>query len=144
MEFVEGRTLYECWGSLNLWQKIRISWTLRGYVRQLRRIRTPQINAQVPGPVTDDPSNPLKCSSLLCGDFELGPFKTKKELATWVNSVCQTLKAMEPDTVAAPPFREEEPLVFTHGDLNLRNIILGNGGKLWIIDWACVVSIHSG
>jgi thiamine kinase-like enzyme len=32
-------------------------------------------------------------------------------------------------------FDDSEPLVLTHQDLNLRNIILGEDGRLWIIDW---------
>ena len=28
------------------------------------------------------------------------------------------------------------PLVLTHQDLNLRNIIVGEDGRLWLIDWA--------
>lgn len=31
-------------------------------------------------------------------------------------------------------FDDSEPLVFTHQDLNLRNIIMGDDGRLWIVD----------
>ena len=33
-------------------------------------------------------------------------------------------------------FDDSEPLVLTHQDLNLRNVILSDDGRLWIIDWA--------
>ncbi|KAJ2962731.1 hypothetical protein NUW54_g14321 [Trametes sanguinea] len=33
------------------------------------------------------------------------------------------------------PFDDSQPLVLTHGDLNLRNILVGEGGRLWLIDW---------
>jgi thiamine kinase-like enzyme len=28
-----------------------------------------------------------------------------------------------------------EPLVLTHQDLNVRNVIVGEDGRLWIVDW---------
>ena len=28
-----------------------------------------------------------------------------------------------------------EPLVLTHQDLNFRNVILGEDGRHWIVDW---------
>ncbi|KIM39116.1 hypothetical protein M413DRAFT_29675 [Hebeloma cylindrosporum] len=34
------------------------------------------------------------------------------------------------------PDHEEWPLVFTHGDLSLSNIMLSDDGTLWIVDWA--------
>jgi hypothetical protein len=36
------------------------------------------------------------------------------------------------------PFDSNAPLVFTHMDLHLRirNIIFGDDGQLWVIDWA--------
>ncbi|KAI6161930.1 hypothetical protein EDD17DRAFT_1777114 [Pisolithus thermaeus] len=33
-------------------------------------------------------------------------------------------------------FDDSQPLVLTHQDLNLRNIIMGEDGRLWIIGWA--------
>ena len=33
-------------------------------------------------------------------------------------------------------FDDSAPLVFTHQDLNPRNIIVGEDGRLWLIDWA--------
>ncbi|KIM39117.1 hypothetical protein M413DRAFT_29676 [Hebeloma cylindrosporum] len=34
------------------------------------------------------------------------------------------------------PDHEEWPLVFTHGDLSLSNVMLSDDGTLWIVDWA--------
>jgi hypothetical protein len=33
------------------------------------------------------------------------------------------------------PFDDSMPLVFTHQDLTMRNIILGKDGKIWLVDW---------
>ncbi|KAI0783771.1 hypothetical protein C8Q75DRAFT_833485 [Abortiporus biennis] len=38
-----------------------------------------------------------------------------------------------PDT---PPFDESYPLVFTHNDISMRNVILGDDGKVYLVDWA--------
>ena len=33
-------------------------------------------------------------------------------------------------------FDDSAPLVLTHQDLNMRNFIVGDDGRLWVIDWA--------
>ena len=33
-------------------------------------------------------------------------------------------------------FDDSAPLIFTHQDLNMRNLIVGDDGQLWVIDWA--------
>ncbi|KAH9971786.1 hypothetical protein BJV77DRAFT_958133, partial [Russula vinacea] len=33
-------------------------------------------------------------------------------------------------------FDDSRPLVFTHGDLSMRNIIFGTDGRIWLVDWA--------
>ncbi len=33
-------------------------------------------------------------------------------------------------------FDDSEPLVLTHQDINPRNIIVGEDGRIWMIDWA--------
>jgi phosphotransferase family enzyme len=37
-----------------------------------------------------------------------------------------------PDT---EPFDDSRPLVFTHADLSMRNIIFGRDGRIWLVDW---------
>jgi thiamine kinase-like enzyme len=32
-------------------------------------------------------------------------------------------------------FDDSQPMVLTHGDLSLHNIIMGNDGKMWLVDW---------
>ena len=52
MEYITGRTLEQCWSELSFLRKLCIIWTLRGYVRQLRRIPH---TVPWPGPVGDRP-----------------------------------------------------------------------------------------
>lgn len=39
------------------------------------------------------------------------------------------------NTSCDPECEDTGPFVFTHHDLNMRNIILGDDGKIWLIDW---------
>ncbi|KAH8111347.1 hypothetical protein DFH11DRAFT_1513109, partial [Phellopilus nigrolimitatus] len=94
---------------------------------------------QVPGPHTDNPAEPVPCSGRLTGDFEVGPFNSnsKSELTMLFNRAFRHAYSMYPYNPPALPFDELAPLVLTHGDLTPRNIILGDEGKVWIIDWGC-------
>jgi hypothetical protein len=42
------------------------------------------------------------------------------------------IRSPRPD---AEPFDDTRPLVFTHGDLSMRNIIFGRDGRIWLVDW---------
>lgn len=57
MDYIPGETLKSCWPRLGLWQRLRIIWTLRGYIRQLRRIKVPEAlrTTIFPGPVASEP-----------------------------------------------------------------------------------------
>ena len=80
MEYVPGEPLDRCWEDLSHWEKVQIAFTLRNYVNQMRRIRTPQIDRQVPGPITDDPSCPLQCQIPALGEYPAGPFDSYAHL----------------------------------------------------------------
>lgn len=57
MDYIPGKTLDSCWSSLSFWRRLRIIWTLRGYVRQLRRIQVPGAlrSTMFPGPIASEP-----------------------------------------------------------------------------------------
>jgi hypothetical protein len=48
MNYIEGETLEFVWPKASIWQKCYIVWTLRCYIRQIRRIPLPNYN--IPGP----------------------------------------------------------------------------------------------
>lgn len=136
MEHIPGRTLEECWSEISIWRKIWVAWKLRSYIRQLRRIRIPQIDARVPGPLMEDLSHPRQCTNPIFGEFEVGPFPSFSDLIQWFND--RLLVALRFDPIPNwenQPLKVLGPLVLTHGDLVPRNIILGEDGRLWIIDW---------
>ncbi|KAG6860321.1 hypothetical protein C0995_012679 [Termitomyces sp. Mi166 len=122
MDYIPGQTLAE---------------TLRRYIRRLRRLEAPCTTP--PGPVSGN--GPLVCRSPLFGYVRSthGPFASYAELSHFFNErhkMAADLKKIPLDDPSrANKFDDSEALVLTHQDLNLRNMILGEDGRLSIIDW---------
>lgn len=70
MDYIPGETLGKCWARLSWWQRLRVTWTLRSYVRQLRRIQVPdtQRTSMFPGPLASEPQECAGCmfTELVC------------------------------------------------------------------------------
>jgi aminoglycoside phosphotransferase (APT) family kinase protein len=136
MDYIPGERLDHVWPLLSLWSKLWVALTLRRYIRQLR-----QINSSVPGPVADSPQ---RCYGGLISE-PCGPFPDYASLSAFFNRrVYIPKKIIYPDRhgneirCAYPdpePFDDSSPLVFTHRDIRMRNIILGKDGKIWLVDW---------
>lgn len=127
MNHIPGVSLEECWGSLSWFRKLWIAVQLRSYVRQLWRIRRDN-----PGPVGDGPQ---ECVGRYFTELNAGPFSTYSELASWFSrklSVSKRIRKTSPD---APEMDTSWPLVLVHQDLGPHNLILGDDGRLWVIDW---------
>lgn len=125
MKYLDGRTLDSCWNSITLFSKLRIAWTLRSYVAQLRRLRR-----TIPGTI-----NGTVCTGLLFTDFGAGPFESYDDLTAWFNHKLDVSQRMKKAPLDAPRFDNSWPVVFTHQDLCPRNILLGHDGKLYVLDW---------
>ena len=139
MDFIPGSRLDHAWPSLSLWTKLWVALTLRRYVRQLRQIKDSR--SSVPGTLAISPQT-------LDGYMfykQCGPFPDYASLSAFYNRKLDIAKGItltdgrgniirspRPD---AEPFDDSKPLVFIHGDLSMRNIILGRDGKIWLIDW---------
>ena len=67
-----------------------------------------------------------------------GAFASYRELSAFFKDGLR--RALE--FQVAPPlfdmgnFDDSAPLVLTHQDLNMRNLIVGDDGRLWVVDWA--------
>ena len=60
MDYIPGRQLRHAWPAMSLFAKLRVAFTLRGYIRQLRAIRHPR--TLVPGPIAlGDEARPPLC-----------------------------------------------------------------------------------
>jgi aminoglycoside phosphotransferase (APT) family kinase protein len=117
MEYVDGTQVAECWGKMTLWQKMSLACTLRRYFKQLRLLK-----GSVPGPPA---VQPLECEALPFGSYPVGPFADFQALA---NHFLKANKRL------APLFKSRE-LVFSHNDLNIRNLLIGIDGTVWLLDW---------
>ncbi|KAG8739398.1 hypothetical protein FRC10_005664 [Ceratobasidium sp. 414] len=125
MDYIKGRTLEACWSDLGFFAKLRVVWTLRGYVSQLRRLQR-----SVPGRIDGG-----ECDGYLFPIIGAGPFTSYDDLTTWYNhklDVCQQLGQAPPN---APRFDNSWPLVFTHGDISPRNVIISEDGTIFLLDW---------
>lgn len=138
MEYIEGVDLYEIWPTASWFTRLKIIWTLRGYIRQLRRVKPPF--PEVPGPVSAD-GEPHPCFGLSGSiDNGIGPFATYNNLAIHFDMM-RGIALNHPQVSALPPFRITDyfdtswPLVFTHGALHLKNLRMGRDGTLWLLDW---------
>ena len=143
MDKIPGRVLSDVWEELLDWKRIWVIFTLADYVRQLRAIRHPR--STIPGPVAPlgEPARP--CESPVFGPVipTRGPFKSYEKLAAFFNKRYRKLieyeqrvdKARAKQLVLADPFDDKEPLVLTHQDIAMSNVIVGDDGRLWLIGW---------
>jgi hypothetical protein len=140
MDYIPAERLDHVWPSLSLWSKLCVAFILRRYIRQLRQIK--DSHSSTPGPVADSPQI---CDNYLSGDKPYGPFPDYASLSAFYNRKLDIAKGVtfpddhgnmircaHPDT---EPFDDSRPLVFTHGDLSMRNIIFGRDGRIWLVDW---------
>lgn len=136
MDLIDGKMLLECWESLSWWMKLRVASTLRCYLKELRTLKGTR-----PGPVVDG----MIEGHYLFDDQRCGPFTSATHFRVWCERVAHggwvrwMRRTDLPPESRKPPYPitgADWPLVFTHGDLNLSNVILSKSGTLWIIDWA--------
>ncbi|KIJ11079.1 hypothetical protein PAXINDRAFT_101804 [Paxillus involutus ATCC 200175] len=127
MEYIDEETLDTAWGRLTIFSKLRIAWTLRGYVKQLRRLRR-----AVPGTLNGTPS--WEPEYLFTG-FGAGPFASYDDFTAWYNHKLDVSQRMKKAPADAPRFDTSWPVVFTHMDLCPRNILLARDGTLYVLDW---------
>ncbi|KAK7692112.1 hypothetical protein QCA50_003731 [Cerrena zonata] len=106
----------------HLWREVVIIWTLRGYIRRLRKIPLPRTDqGPRPGPLGD---KPLVDEGCLFGDYSAGPFSTYSELTDWYAHKLEVAQRLNKAPSNARPFDNSRPLVLTHTDLTPYNIML--------------------
>ncbi|RDB28229.1 hypothetical protein Hypma_001429 [Hypsizygus marmoreus] len=128
MEHIKGTRLDRIWSSLSPLQQFLVAWILRGYVLQLRKASAAYARRHVPGPMGDTPKKCHGCYSIFGIYAPLGPFQSSKELIAGLNKRHRFGPGRQLED-------SPEPMVLTHGDICARNVILGNDGKVWLVDW---------
>ncbi|KAH9221789.1 kinase-like domain-containing protein [Leptodontidium sp. 2 PMI_412] len=127
MDYVQGQVLEDVWGELSSKAQVHIQTQIYEYMCQLRNL-----HFEIPGPIGGG-----VCQGFLFTACNAGPFKSANELEAWYNgrlAVCHMFRRAThiPPGAFSGTFKE---LVVYHLDVNPRNIILGDGGKVWLIDW---------
>ncbi|TBU44712.1 hypothetical protein BD309DRAFT_990089 [Dichomitus squalens] len=134
MDFIDGEMLYECWDRLGRFMQFRVACTLRLYVKQLR-----SLTYSTPGALGD-----RLVSGILFEEYVYGPFRNARRFRRFCEYVAFegwkaiARMAIGSGTVPPEPPRPSFPWtpVFTHGDLNMSNLVLDRRGTLWVMDWA--------
>ncbi|PSS00862.1 hypothetical protein PHLCEN_2v4089, partial [Hermanssonia centrifuga] len=131
METIPGKQLGQVWPTLSLWHKLRVAWTLRSYIRQLRRAESTL--SYVPGPLGPKPQ---MCVGFIFEGKRRTAFPDLQSISDWFRAHVQDRRAcnhLPPSTY--DPFKSCTRMVLTHMDLNMRNILMGKDGRISIVDW---------
>ncbi|KAF9031902.1 kinase-like domain-containing protein [Panaeolus papilionaceus] len=138
MDMVPGKTLFEAWPTLGLFDKLWVAITLRGYVQQLRKLTAPP--GTPPGPISGT-SLALECVSdfITLAGMMPGPYESYGDMANQFNNKLRLRAGLRRLLPGHPTrqlkFDHSQPMVLTHLDLNPGNVILGQDGQLWLIDF---------
>ncbi|EFY88252.1 hypothetical protein MAC_05725 [Metarhizium acridum CQMa 102] len=126
MEYIEGQTLKQAWPALTLDQRSEILAQLRDYIAQMRRLGGIYLG-RVDGQGVVVPSIFTRSG---------GPFRTVTELHDWLVRPPQRLQAQSMYWhQITTQLSAESPIVFTHGDIAARNILVSGGRIVALLDW---------
>ncbi|KAK8123179.1 kinase-like protein [Apiospora sp. TS-2023a] len=145
MEHIPGETLESRWGSLNPAAKGKVTTKLRDYFHKLRQIPTPgYFGALGNRPFCDDGFVWHREDDELEEQLSSGPFDTEAELLDALvakyefhsGSLLQGDRRNEYYRYVLPRVLRSGSSVFTHGDLQRKNIIIRESdGEVVMIDW---------
>lgn len=138
-QYIPGQRLSHAWATMSWWRRFRVLLTLRFYIRELRSLSSRIGDPAFPGPLCshDHEQSPQLCKGRLFNESGgSGPFATYRELSRWYKNRLLVMQRFRNVDQNIAQFDDRSPLVFTHMDIHMDNIIVGDDGHLWIIDWA--------
>lgn len=116
MENIPGTRFDAARPTLSLWSKIRASWILRRYIRQLRQLRS-----TLPGPLGHSALTCVYCAGRI-RQTERRPIRRRRG----AHRSRERAGTYRIDGTPVPRgYETAKPLVFTQNDLNMRKMILG-------------------
>lgn len=122
MDYIDDRTLEDAWLDMVPSQKILIAQELHGFILQLRKLKKDS------GPKRRGNAS-LKTHTQ---DFKPSP----DLLALFTPHSLLMMDSSGPDMLKHGPLGLKDKLVFTHGDLAPRNILVNNEGHVSaVLDW---------
>lgn len=129
MEYIEGQTLRQAWPVLTPSERSEILDQLRGYIAQLRSLPgTGTSLGRLDGQGVLIPGTVITRSG--------GPFQTLSELHYWLANPMSRHRAQSMHWhQITSQLNTNFPIVFTHGDIAARNIIIQNRRIVAILDW---------
>ncbi|KAG6853008.1 hypothetical protein C0991_007491 [Blastosporella zonata] len=132
MEEVEGMPLAGVWPALDDPQRLRVVTQLRDFITQLRRLPPPaQI---VPGSVCSLHGHGMRDSRISsCHSF--GPCLSESEFNDHLVVAADTFMDRGLSEPIRARMRNDHRILFTHGDLTPRNIIMRGDTVAAIVDW---------
>lgn len=144
MEYVEGQTLRQAWPILTPEQRAGILDQLRGYLAQLQALT--YVTSSGSGSSSSESPSPAPPIGRLDGTGVIlptimprggGPFATTADLHAWLVMPPKGLPAESTywRQVTAHLGATEYPVVFTHGDIAARNILVRDGRIVAMLDW---------
>jgi len=124
MEYVEGRNLEELWTELSSEEKQNIAEQMRHIIDQLRGLKGDYIGAVNRGPAVDTRKS----------TYVGGPFNDEKEFNKFLlGNVISAIPALYLE--AMRQMRIGHDIVFSHGDINLHNILVKDQKIVALLDW---------
>jgi len=127
MEYIKGKTLEELWEDLSNEERLTILSELKGYINQIRNIKGTYI-----GSVNKKP-----CIDIRRHSKEGGPFDTEAEFNEFIISRFHPRINKSLINIIRQTLRTDHKILFTHGDISPRNILIENGHIICILDWEC-------
>ncbi|KAJ4316476.1 hypothetical protein N0V84_007832 [Fusarium piperis] len=126
MEYIEGKTLQQAWPVLTPDQRSNILAELSGYIAQMRALGGIYIG-RLDGQGAIVPSILTRSG---------GPFGTLTEFHDWLVHPPKRLRAQSMYWhQITTQLGVEHPIVFTHGDIAARNILVRDGHIVALLDW---------
>ncbi|TRM64569.1 kinase-like domain-containing protein [Schizophyllum amplum] len=148
MEYIEGRPLLKAWKDLSAEQRDLVMRTLACYVDAMRGVPQPPAPALAPsgwiGSATGGAFTDLKVTWSMVA---LGPFHSQAAFNDWHFSLFAGLGQRHRDIVdrlkqMRRATRDDHPVVFTHGDINMKNVLVRVHGEgpidveiVALLDW---------